>query len=84
MLVCIVVAVLWGPSSNAVSAFWFEEVSPRRAEKPRRGVQMPQALGAGEGSNASLMTALGAENAALRWPLLVRRALGNRSEAPRR
>jgi len=45
---------------------------------------MPQALGAGEGSNASLMTALGAENAALRWPLLVRRALGNRSEAPRR
>jgi len=27
MLVCIVVAVLWGPSSNAVSAFWFDEVS---------------------------------------------------------
>jgi hypothetical protein len=44
MLFCIVVAVLWGPSSNSVSA-WFEEVSPpRRAEKPGGGVQMPQAL----------------------------------------
>ena len=36
MLFCIVVAVLWGPSSNSVSA-WFEEVSPPpRREAGRR------------------------------------------------